>query len=252
MKSTLLLRNPHSVLEVLKSRPRDIVEIAIAKDIERLSDDWKNVYTLAEKNGVKLTQTFARPAGAGKLEDGGAGRQTMAEAKVQPRAEVTFQSLFSDAKERKNGKGLWLALDTLQDTHNLGAIFRTAAFFGVEGILMTQERSAPLTGTVYDVACGGVEVMPFHSCVNLKRALDDAKELGVWVLGTSEHAKLSIDKISVDRPRILVLGNEEKGMRRLTEETCDEIVAIPPQGAITSLNVSVANGILVSKLTSRN
>ena len=245
MKSTLILRNPHSVLEILKNRPKDIIEVALAKDVSKLSDDWKNVYALAQKKSVKISNNLSKET-QNRFED---GRQTLAEVKAQPKPEVSFQSLFSDAKERKEGKGLWIALDCIQDTHNMGAIFRTAAFFGVEGILLTQERSAPLTGTVYDVACGGVEVMPFHMCVNLKRALDDAKELGVWVLGTSEHAKLGIDKISVDRPRILVLGNEEKGMRRLTEDSCDEIVSIPPRGLVTSLNVSVANGILVAKLS---
>jgi 23S rRNA (guanosine2251-2'-O)-methyltransferase len=245
MKSTLFLRNPHSVLEVLKNRPKDIIEVALSKDLGKLSDDWKNVHTLAQKKNVKITSALSKET-QNRFED---GRQTLAEVKIQPKEEVSFESLFSGAKERKNGKGLWLALDCIQDTHNLGAIFRTAAFFGVEGILLTQERSAPLTGTVYDVACGGVEVVPFHNCVNLKRTLDEAKELGVWVLGTSEHAKVSIEKISVDRPRILVLGNEEKGMRRLTEDTCDEVVSIPCMGKVTSLNVSVANGILVSKLS---
>lgn len=246
MKSAIYLRNPHSVVEVLKKRPKDVIEIALSRDFSKLSDDWKNVSTLAQKQGIKIVHTLSKET-QNRFDE---GRQTLAEAKILPKNEISFSEMFENAKERKGGKGLWLALDCLQDTHNLGAIFRTAGFFGVEGILMTQERSAPLTGTVYDVACGGVEIVPFTNCVNLKRTLDEIKECGVWVLGSSEHAKMSLDTIKIDRPRLLVLGNEEKGIRRLTEENCDEMVSISCRGEVTSLNVAVATGIMVSKLTS--
>ncbi len=85
--------------------------------------------------------------------------------------------------------------------------------------------------------------------VNLQRAFEVAKENGLWILGTSEHAKESLRTIDRDRPWLLVLGNEEKGMRRLTEEACDVLCQIPPQGQVTSLNVSVAAGIFISRLT---
>ena len=146
-------------------------------------------------------------------------------------------------------RGLWLALDCLQDPQNLGAIFRAAAFFGVKGIVMTTERSAPMTATVYDIACGGVEEVPFVQTINLKQALDKAKEAGLWILGTSEHAKEPLSKVGKDRPWLMVLGNEEKGMRRLTEESCDVLCSIPHAGTgVTSLNVSVAAGILIQHL----
>jgi 23S rRNA (guanosine2251-2'-O)-methyltransferase len=85
---------------------------------------------------------------------------------------------------------------------------------------------------------------------NLQRAFEVAKDKGLWILGTSEHAKDSLDKIKVDRPWLLVLGNEEKGMRRLTEERCDVVCKISPKGSVTSLNVSAAASILISHLTS--
>ena len=121
---------------------------------------------------------------------------------------------------------------------------------GVQGIVLTQERSAPLTGTVYDVASGGVEHVPFSMQVNLQRAFEKAKEAGLWILGASEHAHDDVRTVSRDRPWLLVIGNEEKGMRRLTEEACDVLCKISPAGPVTSLNASVAASILIARLTS--
>lgn len=145
--------------------------------------------------------------------------------------------------------GLWLALDCLQDPHNVGAIFRTAAFFGVRGILLTKDRSAPMTPTVYDVAAGGVESVPFCQVPNLARAMETAKEAGLWLLGTSEHASSSYADVQRDRAWLLVIGNEEKGLRRLTLDNCDVICGIPPQGDVTSLNASVAAAIMIARLS---
>lgn len=148
-----------------------------------------------------------------------------------------------------NSSGLWLALDCLQDPHNVGAIFRTAAFFGVRGILLTKDRSAPMTPTVYDVAAGGVESVPFCIVPNLARSLEIAKKAGLWLLGTSEHEVTSYVDILPDRPWLLVIGNEEKGLRRLTLDNCDVVCGIPPQGDVTSLNASVAAAIMIARLS---
>jgi 23S rRNA (guanosine2251-2'-O)-methyltransferase len=172
----------------------------------------------------------------------------MAEAVVRERSPLAVEQLFQNAASRANGKGLWLALDSLQDPHNVGAIFRAAAFFGVQGIILTQDRSAPMTSTVYDVASGGLEYVPFAMPSNLQNAFEIAKKAGVWILGTSEHAHDDLNSIQRDRPWLLVLGNEEKGMRRLTEESCDLLCKVSGQGKVTSLNVSVAAGIMISRL----
>lgn len=168
---------------------------------------------------------------------------------VKEKNSVSFEELFADAPARCNGRGVWLALDSLQDPQNVGAIFRTAAFFGAQGILLTQERSAPMSATVYDVACGGVEYVPFSLQSNFQQAFRVAKDSGLWILGTSEHAHDDLSSISKDRPWLVVLGSEERGMRRLTEELCDVYCRISPQGGgVSSLNVSVAAGIVISRL----
>lgn len=173
------------------------------------------------------------------------GGRTGAEALVRERESVFLEEMFGEPAEG----GLWLALDEVQDPHNVGAIFRTAAFFGVRGIVTTDVRAASLTAVVYDVASGGVEAVPFAVEKNLRRSLQAAKAAGVWILGTSQHATRDLAEVPRDRPWLIVVGNEESGLRRLTLETCDEVCRVAPRGdVVTSLNVSVATGILVAAL----
>ena len=116
---------------------------------------------------------------------------------------------------------------------------------------MTRDQSAPLTSIVYDIASGGIEVLPIAIVPNMVQVFEIAKAAGLWILGTSEHAPRSVSEVDRNRDWLLVLGNEEKGLRRLVSENCDELCRVPPLGAVTSLNVSVASGVLMSALTSR-
>lgn len=257
MSSIIRLHNPHSVLAAIATRPKEVLEIQVSSRIEaaeKASDSWSSVLQLARKQGIPIKPASKSPSPDSRRErfsrsnpesDLG-GRVSFPQTLLKERAGVSLEELFANAPDRASGKGLWLALDCLQDPHNVGAIFRTAAFFGVQGIILTEERSAPLSSTVYDVASGGVETVPFTLQTNLQRAFEQAKDAGLWILGTSEHASDSIAKIHNDRPWLLVLGNEEKGMRRLTAERCDLLCQIPPVGQVKSLNVSVAAGILIS------
>lgn len=241
----LELKNPHSVLAAIETRPRDVFDIFVAT--ESPSPAWSDVIALARANAIRVT-SGARPASRDRRGDK-EGRETGMSASVRERAAVSLEELFANASSRANGRGLWLALDNLQDPHNVGAIFRTAAFFGAQGIVLTKDRSAPLTATAYDVAAGGLEHVPFSLVPNLARAIAHAKQAGVWVLGTSEHATDDLSQVDRERPWLLVVGNEERGMRRLTAEHCDSICRITPRGAVTSLNVSVATGILIAELS---
>lgn len=248
---TIKLHNPHSVLTTLERRPQDVLEVCVLPSEQNSTGSWADVCALAQKNRIPVKSpqfggSGNRDRGRGNNQE--ANRGAASEALIRECQPVDIETLFANAAERANGKGLWLALDCLQDPQNVGAIFRAAAFFGVQGILITQDRSASLTGTVYDVASGGVECVPFAMVGNLQNAFKAAKDAGLWILGSSEHAKAPLTSLSADRPWLLVLGNEEKGMRRLTEENCDELCAIKgAKGAgVTSLNVSVAAGILIS------
>ena len=138
------------------------------------------------------------------------------------------------------------------------AIIRTAAFFGLRGVILPEARNAPVTSVVYDVASGGCEALPIAVEANLRRALALARAAGIWVVGSDERAEEDVATIPHDRPWLLVVGNEETGLRRLTRETCDRVVRVPPHGGgvrvppggggVRSLNVSVATGVLLAAL----
>lgn len=239
----ITLRNPHSVLAVFRHRPSAVCEIRVSTTALP-SGPWQEVLDIAKRQNCRITQVL--PVG-GRTKEDKFERQSGLSAIVESREPSDVRDLFADVESSPNG--VWLGLDCLQDPHNLGAIFRTAAFFGVKGVIVTRDRSAPLTGTAYDVAAGGLEAVPFSQPVNLRQALQIAKEKGVWVLGSSEHADKPIESIPHDRPWLLLVGNEEQGLRRLTLEECDEVCRISAHGSVGSLNVSVASGVLLHALT---
>ena len=252
--SDLMIKNPHSILAALKARPKDVLEVNLPRD--KKDEVWEEIEALAQKNKIRAgasVATASRPdsrrgGSSQRPEPKFGGRESSHGAMIRQKPPTSLEVLFSGIDE--NTRGVWLALDSLQDPQNIGAIFRSAAFFGIKGIILTSERSAPMTSTVYDIASGGVDAMPYVSVINLQRAFEKAKDAGLWILGTSEHAKESVKTLKRDRPWLLVMGNEEKGLRRLTEESCDMMCTIPGVGdGVTSLNVSVATGILLSYLS---
>ena len=140
-------------------------------------------------------------------------------------------------------KPLILILDGVTDPHNLGACLRVADGAGADAIIVPKDRSAQLNSTVSKVASGAAETMPFVAVTNLARSMRELQEAGVWIVGTSDHAPKSIYDIDLTGPVAIVMGAEGEGMRRLTKETCDELVSIPMFGGVESLNVSVASGV---------
>ncbi|MHC4877433.1 MAG: 23S rRNA (guanosine(2251)-2'-O)-methyltransferase RlmB [Planctomycetota bacterium] len=245
----LELKNPHSALAAIELRPHDVTEIRIAGP--HAHGAWEDVVSAASQAGIPSRTVKVQAQRGAKNRGGKTERVGIASALVREHPGVSEpEVLFADAADSAGDRpGLWLALDQLQDPHNVGAIFRTAGFFGVKGVILTKDRSAPLNNTVYDVAAGGLEYTPFCVVPNLSRVLDSARKNGLWTLGTSEHAELSCDEVTADRPWLLVLGNEEKGLRRLTLDKCDQVCAIKPRGGVTSLNVSVAAAVMISRLS---
>ncbi len=136
-----------------------------------------------------------------------------------------------------------LILDGVQDPQNLGAIFRTAEAAGVHVLVAPKDRSVGITETVRSVACGAAEKLPFVQVTNLARTIGRLKEAGIWIVGTSDQAPTSLYAQDLTGPLALVMGFEGKGLRRLTTELCDSLVAIPMFGSVESLNVSAAAAI---------
>jgi 23S rRNA (guanosine2251-2'-O)-methyltransferase len=140
-------------------------------------------------------------------------------------------------------KPLLLILDGVTDPHNLGACLRVADGAGADAIIVPKDRSAQLNTTVSKVASGAAETMPFVAVTNLARSMRELQEAGVWLIGTSDDAEKTLYEVDLTGPVAIVMGAEGEGMRRLTKETCDELVSIPMFGGVESLNVSVASGV---------
>jgi 23S rRNA (guanosine2251-2'-O)-methyltransferase len=138
-----------------------------------------------------------------------------------------------------------LVLDGVQDPHNLGACLRTADAAGVHALIVPRDRAARITPVVRKVASGAAESVPVFSVTNLARTLRLLKQAGIWIYGASDAAESGLYGTDLTGPLALVLGAEGKGLRRLTREHCDYLVAIPMAGQVASLNVSVAAGVLL-------
>jgi 23S rRNA (guanosine2251-2'-O)-methyltransferase len=138
---------------------------------------------------------------------------------------------------------LLLVLDGVTDPHNLGACLRSAEAAGVDAVVIPKDKSVQISPTVRKVACGAAEIVPLVSVTNLARTLENLQQRGVWVFGAAGEAELSVYDADLKGAVAIVMGSEGKGLRRLTREHCDSLVAIPMAGEVSSLNVSVSTGI---------
>jgi len=150
------------------------------------------------------------------------------------------------------GAQLLLVLDGVEDPHNLGAIIRTAHAAGVNAVVVPERRAAPLTETVDRAAAGALEYLPVARVTNINQALDRLKEQGFWIYGLDERGSEIYDKVTYTPPSALVLGGEGKGLHQAVQKHCDVLVRIPMAGQVSSLNVSVAAGVVLFDWRRRN
>ncbi len=160
-------------------------------------------------------------------------------ALVPEKAFDAEDSLYQPA----DGPRLLLALDGVQDPHNLGACLRTAEAVGVDAVIIPRDRSAGLTAVARKSAAGSAERVPLVAVTNLARSLERLKTLGYWLTGLAGEATETLYQVDLTGPTVLVVGAEGEGLRRLTRETCDRLIRIPMQGKTESLNVSVATAV---------
>ncbi|MCK5639197.1 MAG: 23S rRNA (guanosine(2251)-2'-O)-methyltransferase RlmB [Gammaproteobacteria bacterium] len=138
---------------------------------------------------------------------------------------------------------LLLVLDGVQDPHNLGACLRTADAVGVDAVIAPRDRACGLNATVRKVACGAAETVPFVPVTNLARTLRTLNHAGVTLVGSAGEAQQSLYQADLKGPLAIIMGAEEKGLRRLTREHCDTLIYIPMKGSVESLNVSAATAV---------
>jgi 23S rRNA (guanosine2251-2'-O)-methyltransferase len=233
----------HAVEGVLRKDPRRVTSLQLQRG--RRDRRLQTVQALAEAADVPVSwverreldaQAGGRHQGALALLSEDAPAQDLRWGEVQ-----LMEVLARPAAEPP----LLLVLDGVTDPHNLGACLRSADAAGVLAVIVPKDRSADITPVVRKVACGATESVPLVRVTNLARTLRALKEAGVWVYGAAGEATEGIFTAKLAGPLALVMGAEGSGLRRLTRECCDGLLALPMAGAVSSLNVSVATGIFL-------
>jgi 23S rRNA (guanosine2251-2'-O)-methyltransferase len=230
----------HSIAATLNNEPERILEIMAAKG--RVDERMNDVVKLARQQGISV-QFVQRKT----LDDKSNGEQhqgIMARAKP---ARILVEADL-DAIIALQATPFLLVLDGVTDPHNLGACLRNADAAGVHAVIVPKDNSASITPVVRKVAVGAAETVPLIQITNLARTLKHLQQSGIWVVGTAGEAEQLIYDVKLIGAVALVMGAEGKGMRRLTRETCDELVKLPMAGEISSLNVSVASGICLFEI----
>ncbi|MCV6636835.1 23S rRNA (guanosine(2251)-2'-O)-methyltransferase RlmB [Candidatus Albibeggiatoa sp. nov. NOAA] len=226
----------HAVQQVLESDPMRILEIWV---LEGRHD--KRLQTVLEAlTPLGLTINQVQRKTLDKLSQQGQHQGIVVRCKAQP---VLNENDLQKIVERLDKPAFFLILDEVQDPHNLGACFRTADATGVDAIIVPKNKACGLSPTVHKVACGAATTIPFIQVTNLARTLQWLQKQNIWVIGTSDHAQKWIYDVDFTANIAMVMGAEGTGLRRLTEEHCDELVKLPMLGSVESLNVSVATGV---------
>lgn len=237
MATARVLFGFHAVGVRLKTAPTSIVEVYA--DPTRRDARMKQFLARAAEAGVRVIE--ADGLRLAKL-CGSHGHQGVV-ARVTPiEGARTLDELLDDLQEQGEVP-LLLVLDGVTDPHNLGACLRVADGAGAHAVIAPKDHAAGINATVAKVASGAAETVPYFMVTNLARTLGELKERGIWVTGTADDAGQTLYDADLTVATALVLGAEGPGMRQLTRKTCDALVRIPMQGAVESLNVSVASGV---------
>ena len=228
----------HTVRMLLERHPERVRRVLLlgGRDAGRVAE----LRAAATRAGVQVATADA--AQLDRLAEGERHQGVVAE--LNPRAGDP-ETQLEQALEAAGAKPLLLVLDGVTDPHNLGACLRSADAAGVHAVVAPRDRAAGLTPVARKVAAGAAETLPFVQVVNLARTLRELKERGLWLVGTAGESTRSIYEVDLTGPIAIVMGSEGEGMRRLTRECCDELVRIPMAGAVESLNVSVATGVVL-------
>ncbi len=231
----------HAVQAFLANAPERLIEVYALKGRE---DKRLNPVLKALRDIGVSVQFFGRDAMDKSAK--GENHQGLI-AKVRPAKTLTENDL--DAIIEQVDNPLLLVLDGVTDPHNLGACLRTADAAGVNAVIVPKDNAAQLTAVAKKVACGAAEVVPLVRVTNLARTLRDLQQRhNIWVVGTAGEATHGLYETQLKGATALVMGAEGDGMRRLTRETCDELVSIPMAGSVSSLNVSVATGVCLFEI----
>lgn len=232
----------HPVEEALKAGRRRFDHVLVARD----RDDSRLARVIAEcrEAGVRvrqesreqLTQVAGTPAHQGVV------------ALVRAQEALSIEDLFerpAPAPGSLHLARLLLAIDGVEDPQNLGALLRVSDGAGVDGVILTERRSAPLSPVAVKASAGAAEHLRIARVVNLVRALEDLKRQNLWIIGLDERGTQDYDEFDFTGDCVLVLGREGAGLHDLVRRTCDHLLRIPMAGGVSSLNVSAAGAVVL-------
>lgn len=226
------------VKEALQAHPQAIEGIRVAANWK--GREIEKIISEARGYGVKVESlprdSLNRIAGTSKHQG--------IVAELKPYGYVDLEAILSHWRRTKE-KALILILDSIQDPQNLGSLIRTACCAGTHGIIIPKDRSADITPVVVKASAGATEYALIARITNLRQAIERLKSCGVWVIGTASKAEKTLYDVDLDIDMAVVIGSEGKGIRPLIKRSCDLLVSIPLKGRISSLNASVAGGIML-------
>ncbi len=239
-----VLYGVHPVSEALRARAGQLDHVSVAREREARGDGRvEKLLALCKTAGVRvdaeprdqLTRYARTDAHQGVI------------AFVRERSFLALEDLLAlpGKAAQESSSRFFLALDGVEDPHNLGALLRSADGAGVDGVLLPERRSAPMTGTVAKSSAGASEHVRIARVTNITRALEAMKKAGVWIVGLDERGTPDYTEFDFRGDCCLVLGSEGTGLHELVKRTCDHLLRIPMAGSVSSLNVSVAGAVVM-------
>jgi 23S rRNA (guanosine2251-2'-O)-methyltransferase len=225
-----ILSGIHPIVEALKARrPLERVLVAQGAGGPRVQE----IIDLARRASVPVR--FEQRSALDRLAGSSAHQGVVALGAARQ---------YADLEQAASGE-LIVVLDGVEDPHNLGAIIRTAHAAGAASIVIPERRAAGITDVVAKAAAGALEHLPVARVTNINRSLEDLKERGFWIYGLDERGEQDYDRVDYGSPTAFVLGGEGKGLHEQVRKHCDMLIRIPMAGKISSLNVSVAAGVVL-------
>lgn len=233
-----VLYGVHPVEEALKAGRRRFDHVLVAR--ERQDERLERLVNLCRQAGVRVRQESREQL---TLMAKTAGHQGVV-ALVRAQEFLAIEDLFTPAPNSGAAR-LLLALDGVEDPQNLGALLRVADGAGVDGVVLTERRSAPLSPVAVKASAGATEHLRLARVVNLVRALEELKRQNLWIIGLDERGTADYDQFDMTGDCVIVLGREGAGLHELVRRTCDHLLRIPMAGGVSSLNVSAAGAVVL-------
>ncbi len=239
----------HAVKETLDSRPEDVFELWVAA-VKNQDLETQEIIRRARKRGIPVHFRDKEELSRVTKTD----RHQGLAARAKEKSVLSFSDFLNRWEEKGNFKRdnfFLVALDQIQDPHNLGAIARSASVFGAHGLILCDRRSASASSGAVRSSAGALEKISLYEAANLGQALASAKKAGFWIYGAAAGGRPAWES-ALNTPMILVIGSEGEGLRKSTEDLCDELLGIPiSESGVSSLNASVASGILMYEICRR-